>query len=553
MKLQSNFRLIFFKKIPFEIYLSFIWVLSILLVNPLGNFPLNDDWAYAKSVKILYENGNLVIGDWPGMTLIGQVLPGAFVSYFFGFSFVSLRFYTLIVSLVGAITFYNLAKCLSSNKTLTGFTTLLFLFNPLYFSLSFTFMTDVHFLTTMLLSLFFFYKYLIKRRYSFIILATLFSVVCTMIRQPGLLVPLGFAITVFFSGQNLMSKIRSSIPFIVTSLSLVIHSFWLSQSAESSASIVQFSDLIDLLYSLDLYHFLVRISKSILYVGLFSFPLIVLFWKDIQQVFKSKIKKSIVISIITILLLLIGGVGFPTGNILNNIGLGQKLLKDAYWGENLSPHINQGLWVILLKIISISTSLGLILLFFQKKHFRKRAEQNLTFPSNYNPLKLFIFITSVLYLGLIVLSASYFDRYTIPLFTFIILLLLPLQITITKAKRFIAINCLLLVVFFSISATHDYLSWNRARWDALNYLTEERKIKPANIDGGFEFNGWYLTGISTYGTTNKEDKSWWFVNNDEYVIAFGGIDGFQKIKGFQYQKILPFKNDSIYILHKEVN
>jgi len=543
--------LTFFKKIPFEIYLSIIWALSILLVNPLGNFPLNDDWAYAKSVWNLYEHGNLVIGNWPAMTLIGQVLPGAFVSHFFGFSFISLRFFTLIVSLVGAITFYNLAKCLSSNKNLAAFTTLLFFFNPLYFSLSFTFMTDVHFITTMLLSLFFFYKYLIKRRYSFFILATIFSVICTMIRQPGLIVPLGFAVAVFFSDQNIMSKIRSFIPFIVASLSLAIHSFWLSQSAESATSIVQFSDLIDLLYSVDLYHFLVRISKSILYVGLFSFPLIVLFWKDIQQVFKVSIKTSLVISIITIILLLIGGVGFPAGNILYNLGLGPKLLKDAYWGENINPHINHELWIILLKIVSILSSIGLIFLLFYKKHFRNKAQQNLTFQTAYHPLKFFIFITSILYVSLIILSSSYFDRYTIPLFAYIVLLLLPLRITFTKATSFVAINCLLIIVFFSISATHDYLSWNRARWDALNYLTEERKIKPANIDGGFEFNGWHLTGAYTYDTAKKEDKSWWFVNNDEYVIAFGEIDGFQKIKGFQYRKILPFKGDSIYILHKK--
>ena len=44
----------------------------------------------------------------------------------------------------------------------------------------------------------------------------------------------------------------------------------------------------------------------------------------------------------------------------------------------------------------------------------------------------------------------------------------------------------------TIGATHDYLSWNRVRWQALHNLMQEPQISPNDIDGGFEFNGWYL-------------------------------------------------------------
>ena len=46
----------FLKRIPFGIYLILIWGISVLVVNPLGNFPLNDDWAYAQSVRDLCEH-----------------------------------------------------------------------------------------------------------------------------------------------------------------------------------------------------------------------------------------------------------------------------------------------------------------------------------------------------------------------------------------------------------------------------------------------------------------------------------------------------------------
>ena len=37
--------------------LGAIWIATVLLVWPVGNFPLNDDWAFAKTVKHLLETG----------------------------------------------------------------------------------------------------------------------------------------------------------------------------------------------------------------------------------------------------------------------------------------------------------------------------------------------------------------------------------------------------------------------------------------------------------------------------------------------------------------
>jgi hypothetical protein len=36
-----------------------IWVLMALLIHPRGEFPLNDDWTYSRTVKTLLEGGGL--------------------------------------------------------------------------------------------------------------------------------------------------------------------------------------------------------------------------------------------------------------------------------------------------------------------------------------------------------------------------------------------------------------------------------------------------------------------------------------------------------------
>jgi len=42
--------------------LVMIFAVSIVVVNPLGDFPLDDDWSYARAVKGLVEHGD---GDRP--------------------------------------------------------------------------------------------------------------------------------------------------------------------------------------------------------------------------------------------------------------------------------------------------------------------------------------------------------------------------------------------------------------------------------------------------------------------------------------------------------
>jgi len=43
----------------------------------------------------------------------------------------------------------------------------------------------------------------------------------------------------------------------------------------------------------------------------------------------------------------------------------------------------------------------------------------------------------------------------------------------------------------SVGLFHDWLSWNAARWDLGRQALAMQTIKPADIEGGFEWNGWY--------------------------------------------------------------
>jgi hypothetical protein len=86
-----------------------------------------------------------------------------------------------------------------------------------------------------------------------------------------------------------------------------------------------------------------------------------------------------------------------------------------------------------------------------------------------------------------------------------------------------------LLLIFSLRAQHDYLAWNRARWAALNDLIAAG-IPPEQIDGGYEFNGWYTSPrfIERFGAdafVSSGPKGWWVVD-DTYAIGWRPRPGY---------------------------
>jgi hypothetical protein len=131
----------------------------------------------------------------------------------------------------------------------------------------------------------------------------------------------------------------------------------------------------------------------------------------------------------------------------------------------------------------------------------------------------------------------------------LIVVLTPYTIDIEIKNKFSILggSLILLFILFSSCLSHDYLSWNRARWQGINYLVKDLKITPGFIDGGIEFNGWYQTAP----ISNGKKKSWWFVDKDDYILTFGPLAGYEILKLIPYQQYVPFKKKDIYILKKQ--
>jgi hypothetical protein len=237
-----------------------------------------------------------------------------------------------------------------------------------------------------------------------------------------------------------------------------------------------------------------------------------------------------------------------SGNILFDTGLGPTTLRDAYILD--LPHLPRApkeIWIA----ITTASVFGAVLL----THYLVRAAatvsmkliKTISVAEMWVPILL---LAACALYSILIGITGYFDRYFIFLLPFVMLLALPQRpnaLRVSPPSLIIAAIIVLIYGSFSFTATHDYISWNRARWEALNYLIEQAHIPQKDIDGGFEFNGWY-----GYSPTYREQpsKSWWWVDNDDYVISFGSISGYTEVRHYSYERWMPFGDGNIYVLRK---
>ncbi len=530
------------------LFIAGLWFVAIVLVNPIGDFPLNDDWAYGKNVYNLTEKGTIQFSDWPAMSLIAHVLWGALFCKLFGFSFTILRISILILSMFGIIAIYSISFQLSKNTILSLLVTLTIAFNPLFFSLSYTYMTDTSFLSVIMLSLLFYIKYLKTEKFIHLIIAVIFTVLSILIRQIGLLLSIAFAISFIIKSKfSLKSFILTVSIILISFLSLYFYEQWLDKIQNVPSHYSTIKDLFPKNFSSLIRKIFKRTGIILFYCGLFLSPVVLFF--SYKILISNSIKTNvftIALSIPFIYTFIKAWKHVPIWNIFYNLGLGPKLLKDTYWGDNLSPQLsNTNMEMI--KIFAFISAFFLVFIFINNLWQILKIKQN-----NYSKhIKLMLVVSIFLYFGFIILNNHYFDRYNLLFFPLLIFFFIfEKELKINSIVKIISFVILLFMSVFSIFATKDYLSWNRSRWKALDYLTTEMEILPTYIDGGFEFNGWHKH--SDRSPESKNLKSWWFVDKDDYVISFGEICGFSKVKSFSYKKYLPLKQDSIFILKKRI-
>ena len=190
-----------------------VWIFAVLAVDPSGNFPLNDDWAYASAIRALVGQGEIRLSGWTATNLIAQLLWGALFCLPFGFSFTALRVSTLVLAVLGALATYGLLREAQAKPGTALFAAATLAFGPIYFALSFTLMTDVPFTAVATLSSWLLLRGLRRGGRAETIAGLALAMTAILIRQIGLAIPIAFALAyVIKRGFSFRRVIEAIIP-----------------------------------------------------------------------------------------------------------------------------------------------------------------------------------------------------------------------------------------------------------------------------------------------------------------------------------------------------
>lgn len=519
--------------------LLLLWLFAAMIINPIGEFPINDDWAYSKNVYNLSVQHKFVVDPWPAMNLFSQTIYGTLVCKIFGFSFTVLRFSILILAIISSMVLYKIILRLSNQQQeLSLLITIGFCFSTLFCSMSFTFMTDIFFLSFVVFAIYQIQLYHINRRLIHYFLFILFCVIAVLNRQHGVLIPLLISGVVFYHHKiSLKSFLMMSAPMVLTWLAHDKYRHYLTYYGVSN-NLQNTDRLWKYLESAPFQEIHAHAGDLFLTTGWMIMPLILIL--TLTQFPKISRSNMIIITICTLLAVLLVWQDwplYPQGNVSLGFEIGPRVIK---FDPALYSPSYLGWWPKVARIIAF-LSATLCLIYILTKFIQPKVKKE--FKTVYLPFLLvlgayFIFVS---------LNEAYLDRYALPLACLILILLIPNEkATLTSGRKWIVYPIIFLTFLTTVIENRDFFNWQKKRWEAIEYL-HQKKLGPDKIDGGFEYNGWH----AKTPVFSEAPKSWWWIMDDEYIISHTPLKKYGIEKLFINPRWMPVGADTIYVLKRE--
>lgn len=527
-----------------------VWALVVLLVGLGGDYPLNDDWAYAYSARHLLQTGQLRLLDWGAPSLATHALWGAGALWLLGDSYVSLRCGTLVFGLIALALMYALARRSGFAPRIALLLTLCLGLSPWFLNLAFTYMTDVPWLAMVLASLLSFSSAFPQTpgrptRPLLLLLAGALLGAAALTRQIAIIPVPAFAIVLAVDarrrgGRWIAASVRDC-AFFSLPVVLLFGPFHLWYTRVHGPTLANRQTLSHIL-QVRPWHLLIHGLSTMHYVGLWLFPLalgLLLRRRLAEVVTRRQARVALALAggyaVVMPLVHLLGlermtqpeSTIHPQmpflGNVFYLIGLGPPTIDDVYRG--LAPVPHEGAWLGVL--LTIASTFGAVVGAGLFATTLSRARASLTNREAPPPearraslLRLLLFLVGGCYLLWILCTVPYvYDRYLLPLLPLVLILgaeaMPPGALSLPVLG-----SCLVVSGLFSVGGTHEYLSWNRARNEAVRALSA-RGIPDTEIDGGFEVNGprHFESFVRRTGELRGNQGGFW-VENAAYRISF---------------------------------
>jgi hypothetical protein len=475
------------------------WALAACVAHVGGEYAQNDDFAYSLSVRWLLDRGEFLRTPWTYVPSLSNVLWGAAFAALADSFFEALRTSTLLAGALGVLGCYALARQAGANERLAACAALATGFNPVYFSLSASFMTDVHFTLWLVWGTVFLGEAYRAPRASMAALGAFCAIAGTLTRQSGLALPAAFGLA------SVIAHPRSRAHWLqgIAVSAAVLGAYAIFQNT-AATSIDVFNPRVVA------WHFrenspAFQAAKhsviSAIYLGAFSLPLVpLLLGRARKGVLAALGGAGLLLAAVTLLEL-----PMPPGiNVLRNLGIGPLDLA----GSPQLPTAPNAVWWAW---SFAGGAAGLWLLGALLAHARDAIRER--------SLAVFWALAAGLHLALYVVRAPFFDRYLITVLPMWLAALVAVLATRAEAKpatrtAWITASALLAAsALFSVLATHDQLARHRAVW-ALADREIASGVAPERINAGFPYRGWHFMKDQKREIGRPKD---WLTETDRHI------------------------------------
>ncbi len=520
--------------------LLILFLIAELVVQPYGEFPLNDDWSYTKSVHVFLHEGRIFIGDWGAMTLATNIYWGGLICKILGYSFLSLRISTLVMALAAVLLLYGSAVKLGASKFVAFTAALALMFNPYFFSLSNTFMTDVNFVALTLAGIYTALCFFRSQQPILLLPLMVVSFALVLLRQYGLFFPFCFFICCLMYRQNrLVNSLLALFIFAGTILVFRYYETYLKTIVSPFAmyEFIFYSSEKQQDFAERLFYNIPRRTFSIIQQMLiYGSPAAVLY---LVANLKSFGRRTVLCCAIPALVAAVMLAKDPLqGNIFVNMHLGaETFFESIYPTHGVAGHTYSYTFELVAAVLAVLLcGISLAAVFLKAVEIyqsRKIPHQGL----------MLLFLLIAVYTGLLFVTESYIDRYHLPLIVLVLLVFAGGNNIITKRFRWLPLILIALFVYVSVAGTRDYFVLNRLRWKAYNYLVDDLKVPHRTIHAGFEAKCWDRGAYSWWQTIEN-------LENDQYLIQYSPAPGFREMRAYNFRRTFPPRSDKIYIFER---
>ncbi len=482
----------------------------------------------------------------------------------FGFSYTALRISTAVVALFGLWAVYALSRDVGRSRAIALAAAAALGVSPFFFQLSNSFMTDVPFAALGVISLALLVRGFNRDDRGLIAGAFTIALASILLRQFGLILVLSYGLALVVRARGSLKSIAILIGALAFGIAMhLAFQHWLFASGRTPFTVIK--SVADIGPGMNRVLITMSVTGMLLllpYVGAMLAPIYIATGFGSTRAAIGDRPRMIRAVIGFMLLLQVAAVinrhfHFPDwGSHLFPWGMGPMMLHDGYiLFTNAPPALSDWIWFPVWGLgMAVAAGIGADLVAATADFFgRLRRRQT---PSALDTAVLAFVLPYGALLGLMMIRPGVFDRYLLLLIAPLALLCLARGSGIARPRWALPIAgvVLALTAWFSVTATHDFIAFQRARLAATDTL-QAAGVPRTSIDGGYEYNGRYLNRPDFYPNWYFDHglpmlKSWWWVSGDDYVIASGPIGGYAEQRSFPYYRWLTFSWSRVVILHR---